>query len=89
MVQKDKKIKSECFSMKAEYNSFFLLQCMLYKASNPNSRLNFIFFPPQLNTNNSQREQESSSSKVRRRREVEQTNEELVRNKIFYVPVQK
>lgn len=30
MVQKDKKIKSECFSMKAEYNSFFLLQCMLY-----------------------------------------------------------
>ena len=32
MVQKDKKIESECFSMKAEYNSFlfFLLQCMLY-----------------------------------------------------------
>lgn len=33
MVQKNKKIKSECFSMKAEYNSvffFFLLQCMLY-----------------------------------------------------------
>lgn len=23
MVQKDKKIESECFSMKAEYNSFF------------------------------------------------------------------
>ena len=31
MVQKDKNIESECFSMKAEYNSFFfLLQCMLY-----------------------------------------------------------
>ena len=29
MVQKNKKIKSECFSMKAEYNSFFLIQCML------------------------------------------------------------
>ena len=25
MVQKNKKIKSECFSMKAEYNSFFFL----------------------------------------------------------------
>ena len=91
MVQKDKKIESECFSMKAEYNSFFFFTTMhaLLKASNPYSRLNFIFFPPQLNTNNSQREQESSSSKVRRRREVGQTNEELVRNKIFYVPVQK
>lgn len=68
---------------------FFTTMHALLKASNPYSRLNFIFFPPQLNTNNSQREQESSSSKVRRRREVGQTNEELVRNKIFYVPVQK
>ena len=62
---------------------FFTTMHALLKASNPYSRLNFIFFPPQLNTNNSQREQESSSSKVRRRKEVGQTNEELVRNKIF------
>ena len=77
--------------MKAEYNSGFIFTTMhaLLKASNPNTRLNFFFFSPQLNTNNSQREQESSSSKVRRRKEVGKTNEELVRNNIFYVPVQK
>lgn len=86
MVQKDKKNQKWMLQYESRIQQFFF---SLLKASNPNSRLNFIFFPPQLNTNNSQREQESSSSKVRRRREVEQTNEELVRDKIFYVPVQK